>query len=77
MVKWVDCDPHEVIDSYTGEKKTITRHCFTVATLIWCEREKDFEFESCGLRYLEYRIDGLEKFIFDFCNMMEKELNDR
>ena len=77
LVKWVDYDPHEAIDFYTGEKKTITRHCFTVATLIWCEREKDFEFESCGLRYLEYRIDGLEKFIFDFCNMMEKELNDK
>jgi len=77
LVKWVECDSHEVIDLHTGEKKISTRYCFTVATLIWDKREQWFRFESCGLRYLEYRIDGLEKFILDFCKMMEKELNDK
>ena len=74
LVKWEDHESHEVIDFYTGKKKMSTRSCFTVATLIWDEKEPGFEFESCGLRYLEYRVDGLEKFILDFCEMMEKEL---
>lgn len=60
---------------YTGKKKIVTRSCFSIAILIWDKRECDFNFESVGLRYLEYRIDGLEKFILDFCKMMEKELN--
>ena len=75
LVKWVNCNPHEVIDLYTGKNKISTRYCFTVATLILDKREQWFRFESCGLRYLEYRIDGLEKFILDFCKMMERELN--
>ena len=74
LVKWKDHEPYEVMDLYNGEKKMSTRHCFTIATLIWDEKEYCFEFESCGLRYLEYRVDGLEKFIFDFCKTMEKQL---
>ena len=74
LVKWEDHEPYEITDFYTGEKKMSTRNCFTVGTLIWDEKELCFEFQSCGLRYLEYRIDGLEKFILDFCEMMEKEL---
>lgn len=77
LVKWEEHEPYEVIDFYTGEKKMSTRSCFTVATLIWNAKEHGFEFESCGLRYLEHRVDGLEKFIFDFCNMMEKELEKK
>ena len=76
LVKWVDCEPHEVIDGYTGEKKISTRYCFTIATLFWNRKEGSFEFASCGLRYLEHRTDGLEKFILDFCEMMEKELGE-
>lgn len=73
-MKWVDCDPYETIDWYTGEKKISTRYCFTIAELIWNKCEGSFDFESCGLRYLEHRADGLEKFIFDFCEMIEKEM---
>lgn len=75
LVKWEDHEPYEVIDFYTGKKKISTRSCFTIATLFWNAKESGFEFESCGLRYLERRIDGLEKFILDFCEMMEKELD--
>lgn len=49
------------------------RSCFTIGFLNWDEKEHDFEFESCGLRYLEHRVDGLEKFILDFCENMREE----
>lgn len=76
LVKWEDCEPHEVIDWVTGEKKMSSRFCFSVGTLIWDSKEPEFYFESCGLRYFEYRIDGLEEFILDFCKMMEGKLRD-
>lgn len=76
LIKWEEHEPYEVTDWYTGKKKMSTRCCFTVGTLIWNPKELGFEFESCGLRYLEHRIDGLEKFILDFCDMMEQELKD-
>lgn len=76
LVKWVDTEPYECVDWYTGEKKVSTRYCFVIGCLKWDQKEPGFDFESCGLRYLEHRIDGLEKFILDFCETMEKELRD-
>lgn len=76
LIKWYEHEPYEAIDLYTGEKVIKTRTCYTIATLTWDEKEEWFEFESCGLRYLTDRIDGLEKFILDFCDMMEKELSE-
>ena len=74
LVKWVEHEPYEVLDFYTGEKIMSTKHCYTVGMLVWDDKEPGFTFESCGLRYLVERIDGLEEFILDFCDMMEKEL---
>ena len=74
LVKWVEHEPYEVIDCYSGEKKLSTRHCFSIGFLTWNEKEECFDFKSVGLRYLEHRVEGLEKFILDFCYMMEKEL---
>lgn len=76
LVKWEDHEPYEVTDWVTGEKTISTRHCFSVGQLTWDPREPGFEFESIGLRYLQYRVDGLEKFILDFCEMMRKELEE-
>lgn len=50
-----------------------TRSCFSIGFLTWNEKECGFEFESCGLRYFEYRIDGLEKFILDFCEKQKEK----
>ena len=74
VVKWQEHNPIEVVDLRTGEKRISTRSCFTIATLTWDEKEPCFEFESCGLRYLENRIDGLEDFILKFCNEKEQEI---
>ena len=74
LVKWEDHEPYEVLDLKTGEKKISSRHCFVIATLIWDRSEYTFDFESCGLRYLEHRIDGLEEFILEFCDSMYEQL---
>lgn len=74
LIKWENQEPHEVIDWYSGKKRISDRYCYTVATLTWDSKECDFEFESCGLRYLEHRVDGLEEFILDFCKMMKQSL---
>lgn len=76
LVKWEDHEPYEVIDFYTSEKTMSTRNCFSIGSLIWDEKDESFEFKSCGLRYLRYRIDGLEKFILDFCEAKGKQLVD-
>lgn len=74
LVKWEEHEPIEAIDWVTGEKKMSTRSCFTIGTLIWNSKEPCFEFESCGLRYFKHRIEGLEKFILDFCETMGMQL---
>ena len=74
LVKWEDHEPYEVIDGYTGEKKISTRSCFSIGTLEWNTKMGRFNFNSCGTRYLEYRVDGLEKFILDFCETMKQQL---
>lgn len=76
LVKWEEHEPYEVIDWYTGEKKMSTKNCFSIGQLIWDAKEEWFDFESVGTRYLEHRIDGLEEWILEFCEMMEKELSE-
>lgn len=74
LVKWEEHEPYEVIDFFTGKTKFTTRSCFSIGTLIWDPKESNFKFTSCGLRYLEYRIDGLEKFILAFCDKIKPKL---
>ena len=74
LVKWEEHKPYKVIDLETGKEKNEFKSCFSVGRLIWNPKGDYFDFESCGLRYLEYRIDGLEKFILDFCKTMEMQL---
>ena len=66
LVKWQEHEPYEVIDLDTGNKRMSTRNCFVIGSLIWDKKEPGFDFESCGLRYLEERVDGLEEFILNF-----------
>lgn len=76
LVKWNEHEPVEVIDWKTGTKKISTRNCFVIARLIWNKKECSLDFESCGLRYLEERVDGLEKFILDFSNKVYQQRKD-
>lgn len=74
LVLWQEHKPYEVVDSYSGKRKMCSRSCFSVAQLDWDTKDHCFDFRSIGLRYLQYRIDGLEKFIMDFCESMEDQL---
>lgn len=76
LVKWETHEPYEVTDMKTGEKKISTRNCFSIGKLIWDEREPGFNFHSCGLRYLENRVDGLEEFILEFAEKVYRDRRD-
>lgn len=71
LIKYVDHEPMEAINLDTGKVEKYTRHCFSIGTVIWDKKNESFEFKSCGLRYLEHRIDGLENFILEFCDTMK------
>lgn len=74
LVKWQEHEPYEVTDLGTGEKKISTKSCFSIAGLKWNDKEPCFEFESVGLRYLEYREYGLEEWLLKWCKLKEYEL---
>ena len=48
-------------------------YCFSIGHLEWNRREPCFEFRSCGTRYLEFRDDGLEKWLLKWCETKEVE----
>ena len=74
LVKWREHEPYEVTDWQSGEKKLSTKYCFSIARLWWNDKEPCFEFESVGLRYLEYREDGLEEWLMKWCKLKEYEI---
>ena len=48
-------------------------HCWSIGSLRYNKKENWFEFESCGLRYLEYREDGLEEWLIKWCELKKIE----
>lgn len=46
---------------------------FVIGTLRYNRRESCFQFESCGLRYLANREDGLEEWLMKWCELKELE----
>ena len=77
IVKWVKCDPHNVIDGKTGKEKTIDQYCYSVGCLEWDKKEEGFNFESIGLRWLKSNpSERVIKMILGFCDMMESILNE-
>ena len=72
IVKWVKCDPYNVIDAKTKKEKTIDQYCYSVGRLEWNKKESCFEFKSVGLRWLEANpTEKAIKTIIMFCKMME------
>ena len=71
IVKWVKCDPYNIIDAKTGKEKTIDQYCYSVGRLEWDEKEESFNFKSIGLRWLESNPSTkVIKMILGFCEMM-------
>ena len=83
VVKWAKPDkPYEAFswDEKKNEmvKKLFTEYCFTVGTLVWNRKEPCFEFESCGLRWLEEKpsetvVDMVLKFAEEKAKELEAE----
>ena len=63
LVKWTRGPVNGVEEDY----------CFSIGHLEWNRKEPCFEFRSCGLRYLEYREDGLEEWLLKWCELKEVE----
>ena len=77
IVKWVDCEPHEVLNFDTGKKEMQTRYCYSVAFLEWNPKEPCFEFKSIGLRWLRAEpTEKVIKMILDFAENKESEMDD-
>ena len=64
------------IVKYQKKDNSEKEYCFTIGTLSWNKENEWFEFTSCGLRYLQEREDGLEKWILAFCKMKEVEFDE-
>ena len=47
--------------------------CFVVGWLEWNRKDECFSFRSCGLRYLQYRENGLAEWLLAWCKMKEVE----
>ena len=47
--------------------------CFVIGWLEWDRKEEYFSFRSCGLRYLQYRENGLADWLLAWCKMKEIE----
>ena len=73
LVKWEEDERCETADWKTNEKKISNRSCFSIARLCWNSKEPCFKLESVGLRYLEYREDGLEEWLIKWCALKEVE----
>lgn len=77
IVKWVQCEPHEVISLETGEPRIMSEFCYTVGTLEWNAHEPRFEFRSIGLRWLEADVPGeVVDMILGFCEKKAAEMPD-
>ena len=55
-------------------------NCFAIAHLTYDVKEGEFEFNSVGLRYLDYETDDLSSWLLTWCKMqtiaIERELNN-
>ena len=46
---------------------------FVIGTLFYDPKDFCFKFSSCGLRYLEERVEGLEEWLLAWCKLKEIE----
>lgn len=76
IVKWTKLiEPVEVIDAWTGETKTQTEFCYSVAFLEWNDHEPCFELRGVGLRLLESGLtQAATDMILDFCEKKAEEI---
>ena len=78
IVKWAVADPpYEALDLISGKRKLVTEYCYTVGRLVWNRKEPCFEFESCGLRWLEEKpSEAVVDMVLKFAEEKAKELEE-
>lgn len=64
LVKWYDHEP------YIHGPSTSTRSCYTVAWLKYDNKDGFWDLQSVSLRLVENWVDGLDKFIIKWCDLM-------
>ncbi len=47
--------------------------CWMIGELEYNKKENEFEFKSCGLRYLKYREEGLEEWLIKWSELKKIE----
>ena len=77
IVRWKDCElPQTVRDLMTGEVKTMTRYCYSVATLEW-DKDGWWQFKSVGTRWLEENPPkAVVDMVLKFCEEKAREIED-
>lgn len=73
LVKWNDRSQESQYTLKDLDGNVASRTCFSIAMLEYDPDDGEWNIQMIGLRYLEYRIDGLEEFIKDFCDKMNKK----
>lgn len=84
VVKWYpDPNPHmgTVFHIVNGRVETseelIKEHCYSLGFLEWDEKERCFQFQSIGMRWLEeHPSREVEDMILKFCKEKEQEMRD-
>lgn len=56
-----------------GKNNDGKEYCWSIGHLEWDRNEYGFKFRSVGVRYLQYREDGLEEWLLKWCEMKEVE----
>lgn len=64
LVKWYDHEP------YIHGTSTSTHSCYTVAWLEYNNKDGFWNLRSVGPRLMEDWVDGLDKFIIKWCDLM-------
>lgn len=75
VVQWHEINPIETINMITKKKEITKKSCYSLGKLVWDAKEECFDFNSCGLRWLEAKpSERAIDMIIGFCEMMKPVL---
>lgn len=76
VVQWHEINSIETINMTTNNMTT-KKYCYSLGKLVWDAKEECFDFNSCGLRWLEAKpSERAIDMIIGFCEMMKPVLKE-